>query len=112
MPSKTTGLRELTERVVAASCGDSLGLRYDLETQLEVTESIVEEFSRSLDPAQLEQWRLLVENIEQSFDLSAQSPELRARVQTHRLMLDTASKLMTLRQSGADPAGEIMMVGR
>ena len=111
MPTKTTGLRELAERVITASPGDSLGLRYDLETQLALIEATVEEFSRSLDLAQLERWRLLVESVEQGFDSRSQSPELRALVRTHRLLLDTAGKLMERRQSAsADP--ELMAEGR
>lgn len=102
MPSKTTGLRELAERVIAASPGDSLGLHYDLETQLAIFESAVEEFSRTLDPAQLERCRLLIESIEHSGGQHKQSAEMRALVHTHRLMLETASKLIARRH--ADPA--------
>lgn len=106
MPTKVNGLRELAKHVLEASPGDSFGLRYDLETQLLLIEGIVEQFSQSLAPELLEQWRGLVDGVERDFDLRSQSVDLRSRVQTHRLMLDMAEKLMAMKSAAipSDPS--------
>jgi hypothetical protein len=93
MSERPGSLHELAARVFAASPGDSLGLRYDPESQLMIADAMAASYTESLDPILLHDWQAIVGELEQE-ETPAWPGELVRQLRMHRLMLNMVSKML------------------
>ena len=95
-------LRALARHVLERSPGDSLGLTFDPEAQLDAADVAAERYFRSPSLEAIGPWREIIEAIGSGFIVAELATELRARFDTHRLLLEAAERWQANAMTGID----------
>lgn len=88
----TPDLRQLARHVLESSPGDSLGLAFDAEAQLDAADFAAERYLRDPSPETLGQWRDVMDGVRSSFSSSELAPEVRSRLEIHLLLLEASER--------------------